>query len=98
MTGLGGLNKSAHGVVVGLVQLQLPVVDTPAQASLSRAERSANVRGAFVCDLPLEGKVVVVIDDVMTTGASLDALARSLKACGARRVENRVVARTLTSD
>jgi formamidase len=29
MSGLGGLNKSAHGVVVGLVQLQLPVVDTP---------------------------------------------------------------------
>ncbi len=31
MSGLGGLNKSAHGVVMGLVQLQLPVVDTPAQ-------------------------------------------------------------------
>ena len=31
MSGLGGLNKSAHGVGVGLVQLQLPVVDTPAQ-------------------------------------------------------------------
>ena len=31
MTGLGGLNKSKHGVVVGLVQLQLPVVETPAQ-------------------------------------------------------------------
>lgn len=31
MSGLGGLNKSRHGVVVGLVQLQLPVVDTPAQ-------------------------------------------------------------------
>ncbi|MFZ2649307.1 MAG: formamidase [Burkholderiaceae bacterium] len=31
MSGLGGLNKSANGVVVGLVQLQLPVVDTPAQ-------------------------------------------------------------------
>jgi formamidase len=31
MSGLGGLNKSEHGVVVGLVQLQLPVVDTPAQ-------------------------------------------------------------------
>ncbi|MDP2451157.1 MAG: formamidase [Polaromonas sp.] len=31
MTGLGGLNKSAHGVVLGLVQLQLPVVETPAQ-------------------------------------------------------------------
>jgi formamidase len=31
MTGLGGLNKSKHGVVLGLVQLQLPVVETPAQ-------------------------------------------------------------------
>ncbi|MDP3885087.1 formamidase [Hydrogenophaga sp.] len=31
MSGLGGLNKSKHGVVVGLVQLQLPVVETPAQ-------------------------------------------------------------------
>ena len=31
MSGLGGLNKSAHGVVMGLVQLQLPVVDTPVQ-------------------------------------------------------------------
>ncbi len=31
MSGLGGLNKSANGLVVGLVQLQLPVVDTPAQ-------------------------------------------------------------------
>lgn len=74
------------------------VIDTPAQASLSRADRSANVRGAFACDLPLDGKSVVVIDDVMTTGASLDALARSLKAGGAVRVENRVVARTPTSD
>lgn len=31
MTGLGGLNKSSNGVVIGLVQMQLPVVDTPAQ-------------------------------------------------------------------
>ena len=31
MSGLGGLNKSSNGVVVGLVQLQLPVVETPAQ-------------------------------------------------------------------
>ena len=34
MSGLGGLNKSPHGVVVGLVQLKLPVVDTPAQLKL----------------------------------------------------------------
>jgi len=30
VTGLGGLNKSAHGVVMGLVQLQLPIIKTPA--------------------------------------------------------------------
>ncbi len=34
MSGLGGLNKSAHGVVLGLVQLQLPVVQTPADLAL----------------------------------------------------------------
>ncbi len=31
MSGLSGLNKSPHGMVLGLVQLQLPVVETPAQ-------------------------------------------------------------------
>ena len=30
MSGLGGLNKSPNGVVIGMVQLQLPVVETPA--------------------------------------------------------------------
>ena len=38
MTGLGGLNKSPNGVVVGLVQLQLPLVETPAQLR-AQAER-----------------------------------------------------------
>ena len=40
MSGLGGLNKSPNGVVIGLVQLQLPVVDTPAQLQ-AQAERIA---------------------------------------------------------
>ena len=40
MNGLGGLNKSPHGVVVGLVQLQLPVVETPAQLA-AQTERIA---------------------------------------------------------
>ena len=38
MSGLGGLNKSPNGVVIGLVQLQLPVVDTPAKLK-QQAER-----------------------------------------------------------
>ena len=41
MSGLGGLNKSPHGVVVGLVQLQLPVVETPAQLA---AQTAAHLR------------------------------------------------------
>ena len=44
MSGLGGLNKSPHGVVVGLVQLQLPVVETPAQLK-AQAERICTMVG-----------------------------------------------------
>jgi len=43
----------------------------------------------------LEGRNVAVIDDVITTGASLDELALTLKRAGAARVENWVVARAV---
>ncbi len=43
MSGLGGLNKSANGVVIGLVQLQLPVVETPAQLAAQAAKICAMV-------------------------------------------------------
>ena len=47
MSGLGGLNKSANGVVVGLVQLQLPVVETPADlAAQTRPHLRAGRQGA----------------------------------------------------
>lgn len=70
------------------------VRDTAPQASLPWLERRRNLRGAFRCHGSFEGRTVVVIDDVMTTGATLDELARTLKSHGAARVENRVVART----
>jgi len=44
MSGLGGLNKSAHGVVVGLVQLQLPSVKTPADLA-AQAQRICEMVG-----------------------------------------------------
>lgn len=69
-------------------------VHTPPQASLPWRARSVNIRGAFRCEAALDGKTVIVIDDVMTTGATLDELARTLKLRGAARVENLVVART----
>ncbi len=69
--------------------------DTAPQASLPWKERKQNIRHAFECELDLTGKTVLVVDDVMTTGATLDELARTLKAHGAVRVENCVLARAL---
>jgi ComF family protein len=69
--------------------------DTAPQAGLPWKERAKNIRHAFECEIDLSGKAVLVIDDVMTTGATLDELARTLKAHGAARVENCVLARTL---
>jgi predicted amidophosphoribosyltransferase len=68
--------------------------DTPAQAALPLAERAKNVRDAFHCPRFLEGAKIAVLDDVMTTGATLDELAQTLKRAGAARVVNWVVART----
>ena len=70
------------------------VRETSPQPGLGRARRRANLRRAFRCDLVLEGRSVALVDDVMTTGATADALARVLKAAGAARVSVWAVART----
>jgi ComF family protein len=69
--------------------------DSAPQACLPWAERRRNVRGAFLCRADLAGRHVAVVDDVMTTGATLDEFARVLKKAGAAHVTNLVVARTL---
>jgi ComF family protein len=71
---------------------------SPPQASLPLKERVKNMKGAFNCNRPLHGQSIIVIDDVMTTGASLNSLAKALKKAGARRVECWVIARTLAND
>jgi len=68
--------------------------DTPPQVDLPLDERARNVRGAFRCAQALERAEIAVVDDVMTTGATLDELAATLKRAGAARVVNWVVART----
>ena len=73
----------------------LRVKNTPPQTELPYEDRAKNVRGAFLCELDLSGASVAVLDDVMTTGATLNELARVLKRAGARRVENFVIARTV---
>jgi predicted amidophosphoribosyltransferase len=69
--------------------------DAVPQTELPWDERRRNVRGAFGCRRPLTGATVAVVDDVMTTGATLDELALTLKRAGAAKVVNWVVARTL---
>lgn len=83
---------------IGLPLLPLAcrkVVETPPQAALPWKERAKNVRRAFVCDADLRGKRVAVVDDVLTTGATLNELARVLRRAGAIEVAGWVVARTL---
>src|SRR5574341_553019 len=71
------------------------VADTPPQAALPWKKRAKNVRGAFACDADLTGRRIAVVDDVLTTGATLDELARVLRKAGAAGVTGWVVARTL---
>ena len=71
------------------------VRDTQPQAVLPWKERAKNMRKAFVCDEDFAGRHVAVVDDVMTTGATLNELARNLKQAGAARVTGLIVARTL---
>lgn len=65
------------------------------QASLPWKERTRNVRGVFACEADLTGKRVAVVDDVLTTGATLDSLAADLKRAGAQEVIGWIAARTV---
>ena len=82
-----------RGLPLGLAVVS-KLRDIPAQAGLDREARLRNPRGVFECDVSLQGQRVIVVDDVMTTGATLGELARTLKRQGASWVGNLVVART----
>ncbi|MFN6961285.1 MAG: ComF family protein [Rhodocyclaceae bacterium] len=69
--------------------------ETLPQSRLPWRARRGNVRRAFACRRNLAGLTVIVVDDVMTSGATLDTVAHTLKDCGASRVINWVAARTV---
>lgn len=75
---------------------------TPQQTGLSREERQHNVQGAFTVPPrhhpQIRGRAVVLVDDVLTTGATLDACARALQEAGATAVHVLVLARTAAED
>jgi len=97
-----GFNQALEIARVLCRQLQLRLAldylrrarDTAPQAMLPRKERRRNIRGAFVCEANLEGAHVAVVDDVVTTGETLNEVARTLLRAGASKVVGWVVART----
>lgn len=103
-----GYNQAALLAAPVAATLGVPVVPdalrriraTRPQVGLSARERRANVRGAFTCPEPaaVAGRRVLLVDDVMTTGATLEACAEALVAAGAAGVWGLVVARDLPED
>jgi predicted amidophosphoribosyltransferase len=71
--------------------------ETPPQTGLSAAARRRNVRDAFAVRrrAQVAGRVVVLVDDVLTTGATASACARALRDAGAAEVRVLTVARAL---
>lgn len=86
-----GINVSPHALVRGR--------RTKRQVGLTRDQREANVRGAFKVPTgshAVVGKRIVLVDDVVTTGATASACAKALKQAGAARVD--VLALALVTD
>ena len=69
---------------------------TSAQSGRTRRERLANVHGAFHAASAVRGLSVLIVDDVVTTGATMRECARTLKRAGARSVFAAAAARTLS--
>jgi len=68
---------------------------TTPQAQLAATARRANVRHAFAVRRNLKGRHIAIVDDVITTGSTVNALARELLLAGARTVQVWAVARSL---
>ncbi len=67
--------------------------ETLPQSGLPWKERRANVKGAFACATDMTGRHIALVDDVMTTGATLNEAAKVLKKQGAARITAWVIAR-----
>lgn len=98
-----GYNQ-AHMLALALGrEMGLPVLasgvervrNTAPQSDIGRGRRRrANVRGAFRCDVDLKGRMVAIVDDVITSGATVHALGDTLMGAGAAHVEAYGCART----
>lgn len=71
------------------------VRNTSSQAGLPWKARQKNIRNAFACKIDLSGKHVAILDDVLTSGTTINELATVLRQQGAATISGWVVARTL---
>lgn len=85
--------RELHLKLLGNACLRLR--NTPSQSTLSWQQREQNVRNAFRCEVDLTGKRVALVDDVLTSGATLNACTQALQKRGASMINVWVVARTL---
>ena len=67
--------------------------NTSAQAKLKKADRIKNVEQAFECRGDVKGKIILLADDVCTTGSTLEACAAALKSAKAKKVYALTLAR-----
>jgi ComF family protein len=100
-------NQSAALARAVSAEHPVPVLDhilartraTPPQVGLARSERAKNVQGAFevakAARIDAKGKKLVIVDDVLTSGATVDACARALRRAGVARVDVLVLARVV---
>jgi ComF family protein len=92
--GFNQASELAHQLGVPVLHALRRTRATVTQTDLPEGARHANVRGAFTARRPLpRNAVLVVVDDVSTTGATLDACARVLLEAGAREVRGLTAAR-----
>jgi ComF family protein len=96
---LGKALAHQSGTLAGIdARLLLRIRDTASQVRLGREARLRNLKGAFVVDplrvREIQGRRVLLVDDVMTSGASLFAAAQALRETGAASVSAIVFART----
>ena len=97
-----GFNQALELARILSAQLSIPVdshslcrtCNTKAQSSLPKKERQQNIRNAFALTAKIDTPHVAIIDDVMTTGLTVNEISRTLRTSGVSEIEIWVFART----